>query len=536
MKKLIVNLLMLTPFLVLGQAKLSSDFKVTTSTPFAVVDAQSKEYISMGDGSTISVKTRGELVIIQKFDVKTMKEVKRNEYKDFPKYTKIQRLLKVEDRLYYVFEAYNKPNKTFSVYSREIDTEKGTFKKITKLFTTKGDVAPMGYKPGAGFFGVSALPKFDVITSFDESKILIQYRNKPESKSDAKNHDKLGFYVFDNTFNKLWGKEVKMPHTEKEMNNLAYAVNKEGIVYMLSQINKDNSFEIITISTDGLINNKLAVKKGLSFDKFDLRETKNGNLLAAGYYANGTEVKVDWTGSASLSRNINGIYVFEIAKDGNIVRDNDYPFSIELIKKYLSDRQKGKADKKEDDGKAGINDLVLRNFELNDDGSIVIVGEVHYTRKELWFTSMDFVTHFGDLVITKLDANGKLLWIDKMPKNQAVLQKDYSGLSSLGISYAKGKDAHYILFVDNRKNATLKMDEPAEPHKGGFGGYLTAYKINDATGKIEKHLILDLTDIDGVKAYQFGVTRIFKAMDKVFMLEVYIKGKKDMMVKMELTK
>lgn len=128
---------MLTPFLVLGQAKLSSDFKVTTSTPFAVVDAQSKEYISMGDGSTISVKTRGELVIIQKFDVKTMKEVKRNEYKDFPKYTKIQRLLKVEDRLYYVFEAYNKPNKTFSVYSREIVQKKEHLKKLLNYLQQK---------------------------------------------------------------------------------------------------------------------------------------------------------------------------------------------------------------------------------------------------------------------------------------------------------------------------------------------------------------------------------------------------------------
>jgi hypothetical protein len=123
-----------------------------------------------------------------------------------------------------------------------------------------------------------------------------------------------------------------------------------------------------------------------------------------------------------------------------------------------------------------------------------------------------------------------------MPKNQAVLQSNISDLGSLGISYVQGKGAHYILFVDNRKNATLKMDQPAEPHKGGFGGFLTAYKIDDTTGKIDKHSILDLTNIEGLKAYQFNVNRIFEAMDKIFMLEVYIKDKQDMMVKMALTK
>lgn len=537
MKKTILNFLMLTPLLVFGQVKLSQDFKVSTSTPFPVVDAPSKEYVGMGNGSTISVKTRGELVIVQKFDVKTMKEVQRNEYEDFPKYTKIQSLLKVGDRLYYVFEAFNKKEKTFSVYSREIDTEKGSFKEIKTLFTTKGDVAPTGYKAAGGFWGIGALPKFDVISSFDGSKILIQYRNRPESKNDSKNYDELGFYVFDNTFTKLWGKEVKMPHTEKEMNNLAYAINKDGVVFMLSRINASKSFEVITVSgTEGLKNKQLPVQKDLSFDKFDLRESANGNIIAAGYYANGTETKVDWTGNMSFSRNINGIYVFEIAKDGSIVRDNDYPFSIELIKKYLSNRQKGKADAKEDAGTAGINDLVLRNFVLNDDGSMVIIGEINYTRKELWFTSMEMVTHFGDIVATKIDASGKLVWAEKMPKNQAVLQSNISDLGSLGISYVQGKGAHYILFVDNRKNATLKMDQPAEPHKGGFGGFLTAYKIDDATGKIDKHSILDLTNIEGLKAYQFNVNRIFEAMDKIFMLEVYIKDKQDMMVKMALTK
>ncbi|MES2590647.1 MAG: hypothetical protein V4608_02095 [Bacteroidota bacterium] len=537
MKKILFKIVLFVPFSILGQqVKLSADFKVSTSTPFEVVDAGSKEYVGVEKDLSISIKTRGEMVTVQKFNVSTMKEVKRNVYEDLPKYTKVQNVIKVGERVYYVFEAFNKKEKNYTVYSREVDIANGTFKEIKTLFTTQGEVASTGYV-AAGFMGFSSLPKFDVISSFDGSKILIRFRNKPESRNDSKNFDELGFYVFDNTFTKIWGKEVKMPHTEKEMDNLAYTVNNEGTAFMLSRINANKSFELITVSnSEGLKNKVLPVKKGMMFDKFELRESSNGNILAAGYYANGIDTKVDWTGNMSQSRNINGLYVFELGKDGSVVRDNDYPFSIELIKKYLSMRQKDKADAREEDGKAGINDLVLRNFVLNSDGSMVIIGEIFYSKKEMWFTSMEMVSHFGDMVATKIDAKGKLVWSEKMPKNQAVLSSNVEDLRSLGIAYVQGKGAHYILFVDNRKNATLKMDQPAEPHKGGFGGYLTAYKIDDATGKVEKHSILDLTNIGGKKAYQFSLTRIFEAKDKTFMLETYIKDKQDMMIKMELVK
>ncbi len=537
MKKLILNLFLILPLIVSGQ-KLSPNFNVSKSTPFRVVDAKSKEYLAVGGGFTISAKTDGERVTIQKFDANEMKEVARKEYDDFPKYTKILKFLKIDGRVYYVFEAYNKRDKTFSVYSREVDIANTSFDKIKKLFTTKGPVvASIDLEissSSGGLFGIGMMPKFDVVVSFDESKILIRYRNKPTKRDDSKSNDVLGFYVFDNKFDQLWGKEVKMPYTEEDMNNLAYSVSGDGTAFMLARINKDKSFELISVTDAGLKNQKLPIKEGLLFDKFHLKESANGNVLAAGYYNNGTEVKASWTGSMSFSKNVNGLYVFELGKDGSVIWENDYPFSLKLIKQYLSNRQKKKADAKESKETAGINDLLLRDFNVNDDGSIVIVGEVNYSRKEMWMTSMQTVTHFGNMVVTKIDSAGNLVWQKKLPKNQAEVAKSYLVLSGLGMSYMQGKDAHYLMFVDNRKNATLKMDKPAEPHKGGFGGYLTAYKIDDATGEIEKHLILDLTDIDGVKAYQFTVTRIFKALDKTFLLEVYIKGKKDMMVKMEL--
>ena len=106
MKK-ILSILLLAPLCMAGQ-KLSPDMKVSTGTPFLVVDAASKEYVGVGNNHTISVKTDGEKVIIQKYNVSTMKEVSRNEYEDFPKYTKVQSVLQVGEHLYYIFEAFDK--------------------------------------------------------------------------------------------------------------------------------------------------------------------------------------------------------------------------------------------------------------------------------------------------------------------------------------------------------------------------------------------------------------------------------------------
>ncbi|MBL4593829.1 MAG: hypothetical protein JKX68_08450 [Flavobacteriales bacterium] len=541
LKSSILYLALTLPFFGFSQAKLSKDFKISVGTPYQVVDAHMKNYTSIDDGKgrTISFKTRGDVVTVQVYDYNSMKESSRKVYQDFPKYTKVQEILKAGDHIYYVFQAYNKKAKTFSVYSREVDTEKGTFKEIKKLFTTKRPVTMIPQLAGAiqNAYGMGndLKPKFSVIPSFDGSKILIRYRLKPKSRSDATNYDELGFYVYDNSFNEVWGKEVKMPYTEKKMNNLAYTVGSDGTAYMLALINANKSFELLSVDANGLKSHKLDLKKDLMFNQFKLAETKKGNIVAVGYYAHGLDFSYGFGGGA-LSWNMEGLYSFEIDKTGKLIRQNEYPFDTDFIKQYKSARQKGKVDKRDTKGHAGINDLLIRNFILNDDNSMVVIAEKNYTKNEWYGTGTQYVTHFGNMIVTKIKADGSLDWMKKLPKNQACVAKDVSALKGLGMTYMSGEGAHYIIYVDNRKNAFLTLNQVPVAHKGGYGGYLSAYKVDDTTGEVEKLIILDLTDINGKKAYQFHTTRIFKAKEKTFLLEFYAKGKKDNVVKIEIVK
>ena len=92
----------------------------------------------------------------------------------------------------------------------------------------------------------------------------------------------------------------------------------------------------------------------------------------------------------------------------------------------------------------------------------------------------------------------------------------------------------YVLYLDNKKNFDKDTDHEAKTYIDGKDAFLNAYKIDAKTGEVSKNILFDLDDIQGKSAYQFKVSRLFDAGKSNFMLEVYMKSKKDMMVKMEL--
>lgn len=532
-KTLLFLSLVLIQIITFGQVKLSKDFDVTVGTPYPVVDAASKDYFSDNKSYAIAVKTDGEKVTIQRYDFNAMKEVSKKVYEDFPPYNKIQKVLKLGDKLFYVFSSFNKKERKEDLYSREINMNDGTFATPKLLFSTASEVAVSSYAETAAMtmFGLGTPIRFEVHKSFDNSKLLIRYRLKPTERDDTKNYDVLGFYVFNANLEKQWGGEVKMPYTEKQMNNLAYGVSKDGKAFMLAYVNSSKQFELLNITSDLKIKpNKIDIDGKLAFQELKLQEAADGNLTCTGFYANGVDVMVNWTGTGVLSFNTNGILNFKIDQNGKVLEKNDLEFPIELINQYESKRVKDKNEKREAEGKAGINDLKLIDVVLDAEGNTIVVGEQQYMRKEYVMSGMKNVWYYGDMVATKFDKKGKVLWMKKLPKTQTGLQ----GKGSLSMRFIKGKTASYILYLDNVKNANLNLTEVPEKHQDGKGGYLTAYKVDDITGAIEKHSIFDITDIKGTEAFQFRTPRIFEAKDKTFLLEVYIKGKEDTMIKMAL--
>lgn len=538
----LIIFLCILPIFSFGQVQLSTDFDVKLGEPYRVVDARSKRYFSVGNNKTLSVKTDRETVYIQMYSYSKngAKETIKNEYKkELQKGSQLIDIIQTKDKLHYIYEVYNRKDKNYSVFSREINQSKGTFSSAKKIFTSKGKIQRTpNFNQHIVYWNAPAFtwqPRFDVMTSFNKEKILICYRNVPLKKKDAINFDVLGFQVFNQDMKKEWGKEVKMPYTEKDMNNLAFGIKSNGDAFMIAQKNKNKKLELFTITAEGLKITPLDFSGDYYFMKLKLNEDTDGNLICAGLYSESAlDIKVGFGvfGSSGVSFNTNGFVYFKITPTGETLASQDYEFPLALIQQYVSDRIKKRAAKREDKGKAGIEDLKLVEMINQKDGSTVFICERQYVRNELWGTDQKTVYHYYNIVVMKVDAEGKLVWIKKIPKNQAGI----AGTGQMSIKYIEGDRYHYVLYVDNPKNLNISLDKAPATHKDGMGGFLTACKIDDETGKYEKHTVLDMRDIEGKVAHQFSVTRIYEANieEQIFMMEAYLKGKKDAMIKIQL--
>lgn len=553
MKKIIfLSLITLNGFCFAQKGGTKAD--VSTGKPYEVVDAANKQYLTLANGNVLAVKTDGIEITLQSFDGTTGDLIKRKTTPTLKKGSLLQRIIQTKGGIFYLFEMYNSSIKAFELFSIEIDPESLEMGKAVSLLQTKrkitkgeldneGDYplnwgsAKTGGMEGLIFQGVN----FTVYQSYDHSHVMVQYRLKPETKRDSKSYDELGFHVFDKSMNALWGGEYKMPHTEAEMNNIAYTVTSKGLVYMISYLTSTKELELITISKDdGMQTHKLEGTDGsLLFNRMRLIEDVDGDVICSSFYASGLDFKGSFSGgfSGTLAFMANGIYGFTISPEFGVNHVYNLEFPQDLIKSYLSDRQAKRQDQSEKKGREGIEDLQMIDFFAQEDGSFIVTGEQKYVRNEMYMTGTTNVAHFGNMIIAKISKAGQLAWITKLPKNQAmVLGDNYNPFSEgqLSYTYAKSGSSHYLVFVDNEKNATLGKNEAPAAHKNGLGGYLMAMKVDDKNGDWERIKLADLNDLGGYKAYQFRVTRICKASDNAFLMEIYKKEKQDVMIKFEL--
>ncbi len=516
---------------------LSKEFSYDVSKPYPVTDAGIKTYFGK-EGEVLSIKVDGKVVYIQKYEEKTLKQISSKVYEDFDKGFVTENIVNFANKYFLFYSAWDKPNKKEQLFVREVDFDKGQFTgKSTKLITVDGKVTG-----GDG-------NKFQIETSFDESKLLIRYRQFPESKKDNVNKDIIGMFVYDGNLEQIWGKSVKMPYTESQMNNIDYAVNNKGTAFILSEVlpngeknrlNKDKTpnfkIKLLSITGDnGIEANDLDVEiKGKMINQVGFFEGPKDELILAGYYGN------------KSYNNVDGIFMFKMTETGEMSDAVNFEIPTEIIKQYKSDKAQKKMDKKEDEGyDYSLSNMVLRDLSVAEDGSIVMVGEKYYAVTTYNSKGQSSTTYYyQEMLISKINSDGSLGWMRKLPKNQVGRNSGTSSLftvtftlgggSGLGFKYINNNDAHYLLFLDNVKNINLKDNEVPKAHQDGAGGFLTGYRIDDKTGEVKKLSILDTKDAKGTELFQFQPTRIVNVSENVFGLECYKKDKEDVMIKITL--
>ena len=540
-------LFLFTPILTIAQ---SFDYQI--SAPYKVFDANEKEYF-FHDNSVIAVKQDGGTTLIQKFDVNTLKETSRKEYADHGDGFQYESINRFDDKLYLFYSVYDKPNETEQLFAREIDMTSGTFTgKGRKIVTVKSKVtnffagSPLisgdegGQASGLGFMKFGVQDKFNVQTSFDKSKILVQYRKKPTEKNDDLNKDVIGICVFDRNLNEISSDEIEMPYTEAKMNNLDYTIDSKGNKYILTLIYENDKqklrvggeisyhLEVIRIPVNSTTLDLVPIKlKEGYINDITVFNDKDDNMICAGFYARGKQ-----------GLNADGVVMFKIRPEGDLFDMHTYEIPVEVLNMYAKQREQERNEKKDSKDKAEFQHLRMRELDAFDDGSILLTGEQYYIIRTTTQTSngskTTYTPYYNHILAVKIGPDGNLSWMKKLGKRQK--GKNYSSLMAVrqggcSYNYFKSNNKHYFFFLDNVNNSDLSLDERPKYHQDGAGGFFTAYVLTDDKGSISKENLFDMRDVKGIEVFQFHINRIVHISDNEFIVEVYKKKKEDMLIK-----
>lgn len=511
---------------------------VELGKPYPVIDAPNKFYFHH-NSEILTVKITRKSIFLQKMNARDLSFIKVREYKDMPRDYQLEGVKEFNDRFYLFYSQWDGSNKLEQLFAREINFADGTFiGKGKKIVEVEGKIT--GTSASGGMWSLAVTDKFDFQQSFDESKLLVQYRMRPEKKRDAVNHDVIGMSVFDRDLNQIWKKEVEMPHTEKKMDILDYSIDSDGNTYILAKVYDDNStddrkskkddanyhIELLRIKANSseIISSTITLQ-GKFISELALFESPNNYMTCAGFYNKGDETD-----------NASGIMMFKVDAEGDIYDVKDYAIPLEILNLHAKRREQRKNVKEEAKGKAEFENLDLTELLVHENGSILLIGEQRYVKVHRYpshngSSSTTYSYHYNDLLVTKINPNGEFAWMKKLPKSQ----KGSDGMGGMSYKHIAGDEYHYLVFLDNMKNLELPIDVVPEMHIDGQGGFLTAYKVSDRTGETTKVSLLDTRDVKGAEVYQFMTSRIvLLTQDNEFVFEVYKKKKEDILIKVAI--
>lgn len=506
------------------QAQISAtrnDFKVTWGAEYEFP----KKHADMGfwkgaKGGYINVSYQdGKSMIIQRFDSK-MKYINEEtvDLSGYPSNFISEGIRHIGDKFYWFYSLWDKSKEKEQLFGQELDVDAGkmvgTAKKVIETTKLTGDMI------NKGWYNIQIANKYQFAKSRDTEMLLITYRFPPLDKDDSKNYDRMGWQVFNSSLEKVWGKDMlKMPYTEEMMDNKGYIVDSKGTVYMLASVREPNwkqlkkekkgfrHFEVLRLDekSDGF--SKIVLNPGTRWvSDVTLFEDANGDLLMSGFYSNNEK-----------SSGSNGVFLMKVERgslSAKEVKKGYYEFPKEVLQQFESERTRKKMDKKEekakeDDEDAGVeaSNLTMQDIDLQADGSIILSAEEYWLEEIRTYSSRGgytthYIWHYNDIITMKINADGELGWIHKLPKRQ----QGGRGRGGLSFVMYTMKGSHYYFYLDNIKNLNLSVDKEPAVHQDGAGGFLVYTKIDD-DGKLSKGKIMDLRE-EEVRIYGSDFERV----------------------------
>lgn len=557
MKKFLLALCVGLSMYTYGQKedKFSKDYSYKVSDPYRVVDADEKYYLCV-NGKPISVKIDKRDIYIQRYQAENGNQISVKHYEDaYPKNAVIENVLEISGKVVLFYTQWEGKEKYEQLYAHEIDVETGEFKGQAKqILKIQGKVSGEG---SGSVMDFNLVNKFIIYPSFNKQNFLVKFRRIPEKKRDKESFDIIGLATFNGELTQLESREVTMPYTERRMDNLDFQMDNKGNVFLLNKIFEDDSnkdkkrsedkpnyhIELFTLKTGSSSFSISKVDSGTNFiNSLLILDDAEGNMMMAGFYnkdlvkSGGFFSKGEYNGFDKYS-NCDGMIYGKLLADGTVSPLKTIEIPTELLNQNESKKAIRKNEKKEEDGvKPKFTDLRFRKFDIQKDGSVILVAEQYYVKSHTTAGGPNspsrtyYTYHYNDILISRILPAGNLGWVRKIPKSQF----GKSGRGTMGFDYFRNDSDNFLIFFDHPENATIDDTTVPKTYKDRSAGDLAVVRIDDATGTVKKGNVLNIKDVEDYRLHQISMSRNMKIAHNAFMMEAYKKGKEDIMVRIEL--
>ena len=386
---------------------------------------------------------------------------------------------KFGSNIFFIYEAYNKGNRTTSVYALKVNE---------KTLATSGKITLGTYTSDNR--SDQAAPTYKL--SADSSKVLL-FVEGPDRKKENK---KFFIGVFDTNLNSIWKKEIELPIGDRYVSIYDEDISNDGkVIVAIKHYDKEVTRQ--AVREDGanvpsyiyklLIyegTNSKARELTFNLDKQFIQGTKlaynkNGTVTVAGLY------------KRKHNGNINGAFYTSFNAGTNEIKDPKVvPFSPEMV--TLVDKDNFGSDKNSDPGLfPGFRILHILN---RSNGSVDLISEYYRLNEVTTYNASTYTTTttstyiYGDIINTNIDKDGKAVFT-RIPKNQKLSNSD-KFLGYYPIVYG---DKLVLLYNDDKDNVDRDMEKKPDDVVNFKRSVFMAASIDDK-GNVSRQAVYSHVD------------------------------------------
>lgn len=290
---------------------------------------------------------------------------------------------------------------------------------------------------------------FKLTTSSNKKKLCVNYYSNPKKEKNS-DEGRYGYFIFDENLKLENEGSFKDIFEDQKESVSRYFLSNAGTLFLVTQQTAENQpFTVRFYKVTG--ENVDAIELNLK-DKYinQLRIIQNeeGQFVVSGFYGNLT------SDLNKLATGIRGVFFAIIAPEtGELVNSGFNEFEDAFIQEGFNKRELKKSEKNEKKGvEPSLQNFVMRHFSTSEGGESFGIAEEKYVTQHTrtdrnGLSTTEYIYHYNDIIVFKLNADGELVWKKKILKTQ--VSNIANQLSFLTVM--KGEKA-YLFFIDANKN------------------------------------------------------------------------------------